>query len=186
MRLCLSSGARGGACCVIRKDTGDVRGKKHLAAVFGHVSKCQGEWSRAADHFTSLVILRAMAGAEIFIGCFVPWNDAAKVGTDSVDAVVTDNLPFIDNKVGCVALEALHQLAVADIMRTKPTLDGDRITLLGQRRDTCAATAARTWDKEEDVGYAKASDDRPDAAKEEDKVHDVPAFHVGHKGAFFD
>lgn len=164
----------------------NVRGEKDIAVVFVHVRKCQRKWSRAADHLTSLVVLRAVAGAEIFISRFVPWNDAAKVSTDSVDAVITEDLSVIDDKVGGVTLKTLHKLPVADIMRTKPATNGDRITLFGQGWYACASAAASTRDKEEDVGYTEASDDRSDAAKEEDEIHDVPAFHIGHKGTLFD
>ena len=62
-----------------------------------NMSKGQTERSWTSNDFTSLIILRAVAWAHVFVGGFrlvgsVPWNNASQMGANGIDTIVSNTI----------------------------------------------------------------------------------------------
>lgn len=71
------------------------------------MGKSQTERSWSSDDFTSLIILRAVAWTHEFVRGSVPWNDAAQMGANGIDTIISDAI-LSRNKVMSITFESLN------------------------------------------------------------------------------
>ena len=105
------------------------------------MSQGQGKGRWTAHHFAGGVVLGAVAGAHEFVGTAVPGHHTAQVGADGVDAVAADGIAALDEQVGGIALETLHQTAVALLVGAQPASGRDAVAELVLGRGAAAAAS---------------------------------------------
>merc|ERR1719276_377564 len=151
--------------------------ERDLALSIVDVGEGEGERSRATDDLALVVVLRAVARAHEFVLGLVPRDDAAEVGADRDEAVVRDGLVLLNDEVSGVALEALDELALADLVGLEPALEGHVVAERVLRDDAAATTADARGVEVVEERATEAANGRGDRT-EEDEVHHVALLHV--------
>eukprot|EP00302_Diacronema_sp_CCMP2436_P001132 CAMPEP_0179843664 /NCGR_PEP_ID=MMETSP0982-20121206/3846_1 /TAXON_ID=483367 /ORGANISM="non described non described, Strain CCMP 2436" /LENGTH=366 /DNA_ID=CAMNT_0021728149 /DNA_START=74 /DNA_END=1175 /DNA_ORIENTATION=+ len=144
----------------------------------GDVRESERERRRATDHHAGVVVLRAVARADILVACGVPGDDASKVRAHGVDRVGLDLLVGGHDQVGRVALKALDEFAVASRVRREPLLHRHIIAKRVTRHDATARAAAARGE-EEVCKSTRKPEARHRRHSDEEQVHNVAALHVG-------
>ena len=150
-----------------------------LVVLDGHVGQGQGEGGGAAHHLAGGVVLGAVAGAHEFVGTAVPGHHTAQVGADGVDAVAADGIAALDEQVGGIALETLHQTAVALLVGAQPASGRDAVAELVLGRGAAAAASGLGGDEIAGHGIEGTQGDPGDRSKGQ-QVHELPTTHSGH------
>ena len=144
-----------------------------------NMSKCQTEGSWSSNDFAGLVILRAVAWAHIFVGGSVPWNNAAQMGADGIDSIVSNTIFGRDEVMG-ITFETLNQLSVTWLMFRLPACEFDLVAVGIESSDTSSATTLGWWDEEVDKATAHPADWKC-SSSQKDEVHNRSSLHVWDK-----
>ena len=113
-----------------------------------NVGKCQTERSWTSNDFTSLVILRTVAWAHVFVGGSVPWNNASQMGANGIDTIVSNTI-FSRNEVMGITFETLNQLSVTWLMLRLPGCKFDLVAKCVESSDSSTGTSSFGWWNEE-------------------------------------